>query len=83
MSKNADVGIEGMGFRKTHQHTGRRISVTPENSSMQHLAYGRIVLNASNPAESFTTGDRETGLVCLAGQATPYGGRPRCNAGTI
>jgi 5-deoxy-glucuronate isomerase len=70
MSKNAGVGIEGMVFRKTHEHTGRRISVTPQNSSMQHLAYGRIILNASNPAESFTTGDRETGLVCLSGQAT-------------
>ena len=70
MSKNADVGIEGMVFRKTHEHTGRRISVTPLNSTMQHLAYGRIILNTSNPAESFSTGDRETGLVCLSGQAT-------------
>jgi len=70
MSKDADVGIEGMVFRKTHEHTGRRISVTPLNSTMQHLAYGRIILNTSNPAESFSTGDRETGLVCLSGQAT-------------
>jgi len=69
MSKNADVGIEGMVFRKTHEHTGRRISVTPRNSSMQHLAYGRIILNSSNPVESISTGDRETGLVCLSGQA--------------
>jgi 5-deoxy-glucuronate isomerase len=70
MSKNADVGIEGMVFRKTHEHTGRRISVTPRNSSMQHLAYGRIILSPSNPVESFSTGDRETGLICLSGQAT-------------
>jgi len=70
MSKNADVGIEGMVFRKTHEHTGRRISVTPRNSAMQHLAYGRIILNPSNPAGSFSTGDRETGLICLFGQAT-------------
>jgi 5-deoxy-glucuronate isomerase len=70
MSKNADVGIEGMVFRKTHEHTGRRISVTPRNSAMQHLAYGRIIMNPSKPAESFSTGDREVGLVCLSGQAT-------------
>jgi 5-deoxy-glucuronate isomerase len=70
MSKNADVGIEGMVFRKTHEHTGRHISVTPLNSAMRHLAYGRIILNTSHPAESFSTGDRETGLVCLSGQAT-------------
>lgn len=70
MSQDADVGIEQMVFRKTNEHTGRRISVTPQNSSMQHLAYGRVMLNASHPAESFSTGDRETGLVCLRGQAT-------------
>jgi 5-deoxy-glucuronate isomerase len=70
MSKNVDVGIEGMVFRKTHEHTGRRISVTPRNSSMQHLAYGRIILSPSNPVESFSTGDRETALICLSGQAT-------------
>ena len=70
MSKDAGVGIEQMVFRKTHEHTGRRITVTPQNSTMQHLAYGRIILNPSHPTESFSTGDRETGLVCLSGQAT-------------
>jgi len=49
MSKNANVGIEGMVFRKTHEHPGRRISATPRNSAMQHLAYGRIILNPSKP----------------------------------
>lgn len=70
MSKDTDVSIEQMVFRKTHEHTGRRVTVTPQNSSMQHLAYGRIILNASHSVESFSTGDRETGLVCLSGQAT-------------
>jgi 5-deoxy-glucuronate isomerase len=36
---------------------------------MRHLAYSRIVLNASKAAESFSTGDRETGLICLSGEA--------------
>jgi len=70
MSKDVDVGIDQMVFRKTSEHTGRRISVTPQNSSMQHLAYGRIILNPSHPEESFSTGDRETGLICLSGHAT-------------
>jgi 5-deoxy-glucuronate isomerase len=39
-------------------------------SSMQHLAYGRIILNASYPAEAFSTGERETGLIVLSGEAT-------------
>jgi 5-deoxy-glucuronate isomerase len=36
---------------------------------MRHLAYGRIQLNASKSSESFSTGERETGLICLSGQA--------------
>lgn len=34
---------------------------------MRHLSYGRIILNASTPLVSFSNGDRETGLICLAG----------------
>ena len=37
---------------------------------MRHLAYGRILLNASKSSESFSTGNREMGLICLSGQAT-------------
>jgi 5-deoxy-glucuronate isomerase len=58
-----------MVFRRTNEHSGRHISVTPANSSMRHLAYGRIVLNSETAAESFSTGDRETGLICLSGGA--------------
>src|ERR1700675_3205350 len=56
-------------FRKTNAHAGRRVCISPGNSSMRHLAYSRIVLNASKRAESFSTGDRETGLICLSGEA--------------
>jgi 5-deoxy-glucuronate isomerase len=69
MSTQAEVDIDQLVFRKTHKHTGRRISITPGNSSMRHLSYGRIILDASNPAVSFSAGDRETGLICLSGQA--------------
>jgi 5-deoxy-glucuronate isomerase len=58
-----------MVFRRTNEHSGRHISVTPANSSMRHLAYGRIVLNSETATESFSTGDRETGLICLSGGA--------------
>jgi len=68
MSRKAEV--DKVIFRKTHEHVGRRLSVTPRNSSMRHLAYGRTILNSSQPKESFATGDRETGLVCLSGTAT-------------
>lgn len=69
MSTQAEGSIEQLVFRKTHEHTGRRISITPKNSSMQHLSYGRIILDSAKSRESFSTGDQETGLICLSGRA--------------
>jgi 5-deoxy-glucuronate isomerase len=48
---------------------GRIISVSPENSRMRHLAYGRIILTSAEPTAKFETGSRETGLICLSGEA--------------
>jgi len=67
---NDQPNIEKMIFRGTHQHLGRKVSVTPENSTNRHLSYGRILLSQSNPRTSFATGGRETGLICLSGAAT-------------
>jgi 5-deoxy-glucuronate isomerase len=61
---------EKMVFRKTNQHVGRRVAVTPVNSTNVHLSYARIILNVSTPRVSFGTGDQETGLICLSGAAT-------------
>jgi len=59
-----------MVFRKTNQHMGRRISVTPSNSTNRHLSYGRIRLNASEPSVGFNSGAQETALICLSGEAS-------------
>jgi len=67
MSTQTQVAFERMIFRKTNAHTGRHVSVTPQNSTMRHLAYGRIILNSSKPSVSFSNGERETGLLCLSG----------------
>jgi 5-deoxy-glucuronate isomerase len=69
MSTEGQAAAEKMIFRETNAHAGRHVFITPGNSSMQHLGYARIRLNSSKSAESFSTGDRETGLICLAGQA--------------
>jgi len=69
MSTQTQVASEKMIFRKTNAQTGRHVSVTPQNSTMQHLAYGRILLSSSVPQVSFATGDRETALICLSGKA--------------
>jgi 5-deoxy-glucuronate isomerase len=58
-----------MVFRNTHAHTGRHIVVTPANSAMRHLSYGRIVLGPDRPTEEFATEERETGVICLSGEA--------------
>ncbi len=68
-SAQTGLSMERMVFRKTNQHKGRRISVTPDNSTNRHLSYGRIILDASIPIVSFDNGNQETGLICLSGQA--------------
>ena len=70
MSQQVQASFEKMIFRKTNGQTGRHVAVTPENSAMRHLSYGRIILNSSKPLVSFSNGDRETGLLCLSGNAT-------------
>jgi 5-deoxy-glucuronate isomerase len=67
-------GQQGMIFRNTHAQLGRRVAVDPSNSRTQHLAYGRIILNSTHPSESFAAADRETGLICLSGEATVVAG---------
>jgi 5-deoxy-glucuronate isomerase len=69
MAAPEQAAIEKLVFRKTNAHAGRQVSISPENSSMRHLAYGRILLNSAKSTESFSTGNRETGLICLSGQA--------------
>ncbi len=67
MSTQPTVAVDKMVFRKTNAQTGRHLAVTPENSTMRHLSYGRIILNSSKPLVSFSNGDHETGLICLSG----------------
>jgi 5-deoxy-glucuronate isomerase len=69
MSTQASSMVDQMVFRKTNQHVGRHISVTPANSTNRHLSYGRIILNSSHPSVTFTNRGQETGLVCLSGGA--------------
>lgn len=67
MSTESAVPVEKMVFRKTNAQTGRHVAVTPENSTMRHLSYGRIILDSSKPLVSFSIGDEETALICLSG----------------
>src|SRR5215472_2611818 len=59
-----------MIFRGTNAQKGRHLAITPENSAMKHLFYGRIILDRGEPRATFATGPRETGLICLHGSCT-------------
>jgi 5-deoxy-glucuronate isomerase len=70
MNTNTANPLEKMIFRKTNAHAGRHVAVSPGNSTMRHLAYGRIRLDAAVPKVSFGNGNRETGLILLSGTVT-------------
>jgi len=70
MNTNTPSPVEKMIFRGTNAKPGRHISVSPQNSTMCHLAYGRIRLDSATPSVAFANGERETGLIVLSGRAT-------------
>jgi 5-deoxy-glucuronate isomerase len=55
--------------RNTGGQRGRHISVTPQNTAARNLHFGRIVLGAGDDPVAFSTGELETGLLCLNGNA--------------
>ena len=57
-------------FRNTNKQKGRHTSVTPANSAMKYLVYGRVILDQELPSVKFSTGALESGLICLAGECT-------------
>ena len=57
-------------FRGTNKNKGRNEAITPQNSSMEHLGYARIILDADTPSAEFQSGKREIGLICLGGECT-------------
>jgi len=69
-SQNRGLTPSTCVVRDTASRKGRTMAVTPGVSPTRHLHYGRIILDAGDGPVAFGTGDRETGLICLAGSAT-------------
>ncbi|MEP6652290.1 MAG: 5-deoxy-glucuronate isomerase [Myxococcales bacterium] len=67
MSAGASLNPQQLKFSGTASHKGRHISVTPANSALDHLHYGRILLDAEVPRAAFDTGGRETALISMRG----------------
>ena len=70
MSTQLKEAKDQLIFRGTNQKKGRNISITPENSAMKHLVYGRVILDQQVPQVTFSTGKLESGLICLSGDCT-------------
>src|SRR5258708_6203693 len=70
MSTQTKTQEERLIFRQTDKQKGRHVAVSPDNSAMKHLGYGRIILDEQMPSITFDTGDRELGLICMTGKAT-------------
>lgn len=68
MSAQSKEAREQMIFRGTNNEKGRHLVISPENSLMKHLVYGRIILDRDLPGVTFGTGSLETGLICMSGE---------------
>jgi 5-deoxy-glucuronate isomerase len=55
--------------RATNKSKGRTQWLAPGDAAVKHLHYGRIILDTGASLE-FSTGERETGLICLGGRAS-------------
>jgi 5-deoxy-glucuronate isomerase len=56
-------------FSGTASRRGRVVAVSPDNSDLEYLHYGRIRLDRAVPRAAFETGPRETALLCMHGAA--------------
>ncbi len=54
-------------FTDTASARGRTVSVSPSNSDLKHLHYGRVRLDREISSVKFETGGRETALLCMKG----------------
>ena len=67
--KQNPITAETCFVPRTHEGHGRRTAVVPGPTAARFLHYGRITLNAGDPAIEFANNDHETGLICLQGAA--------------
>jgi 5-deoxy-glucuronate isomerase len=68
--KQNPITAETCFVPRTHEGHGRRTAVAPGATAARYLHYGRITLNAGDPALEFTSNDHEIGLICLNGNAS-------------
>jgi len=65
-----EIDAESCVIRGSDSTAGRTQWLEPGRWPVRQLHYGRIVLKPGDAALRFETGTRETGLICLKGQAS-------------
>lgn len=75
------VTREGNVFRNTNAHKGRKVFITPSNSTMKHLCYARTILDSGTQQLQFDNGKQETALICLFGEVEVKAGGERFKLG--
>jgi 5-deoxy-glucuronate isomerase len=68
MTTAAPLSAERLIFSGTASRKGRHVFVTPSNSPLEHLHYGRIRLDTELRRATFETGGRETALLAMGGE---------------
>jgi 5-deoxy-glucuronate isomerase len=63
----ATLDTSRLHFTNTASERGRTLAVSPSNSDLQHLHYGRVRLDRELPSAAFETAGRETALLCMKG----------------
>lgn len=56
-------------FTNTASKKGKHIVITPVNSYMKYLSYGRIIMDSEMKPEMIETGKEEMALICVRGEA--------------
>lgn len=64
-------------FSDTASRRGRTLAVSPQNSDLQQLHYGRVRLDPRLPSVELETGPRESALLCMKGSCTIHVGAHR------
>lgn len=66
---SSNLTLERCVVRGTNRGKGRTLALSPATSAALQLHYGRVRLDPNDPPLRFKTGEKETGLVSLRGQA--------------
>jgi 5-deoxy-glucuronate isomerase len=70
MSTTVELNQKTCVVRGTGTQKGRTTWMAPDRSPIQHLTYGRIILDANDPPVRFATAGTEIGLINLNGKGT-------------